>query len=112
MKKSEEIKRLKHELGRAQKKVGDQSKEIIELKKNAKFDRELINGISRASDIVFAQMCMSFGLDVKDDDGNHIGYRLEMPKPTDEPLEKYTMRTELKDDGVFTIGLVLKEEQE
>lgn len=113
MKKRDEIKLLKHELGRYQKKVGDQSKEIASLTKRWKEAASAMDGAHHAVNLIMARVCQTFGTEVQDEDNDnaHIGYRVEMAIPDEELLAKYDMKTEVKDGGMVMIGLVLKEEQ-
>lgn len=113
MKKRDEIKLLKHELGRYQKKVGDQSKEIIRLTKGLKSADEAIAAAHHAMNLIMARVCHTFGTEVKDEDNDnaHIGYRMSMEMPSEELLAKYEIKTEPKENGMVMIGLVLKEEQ-
>lgn len=103
MKKSEEIKKLKHELGRCRKKVGDQAKEIAVLtKENRRL--EAVNGaISRATDMILAQMCLTFGKDEEDADG--AKYCVTMPVPREELLEKYHVDADRNEEGGYTVRL-------
>lgn len=112
MKKSEEIKKLKHELGRYQKKVGDQSRELIALRKQVTVYEVGAEQTHHAVNLIMARVCQTFGEEVLDEDnGNaHIGYRMVMEKPSEELLEGYDIRTEQKEDGTITVGLVRKEE--
>lgn len=114
MKKSEEIKKLKHELGRYQKKVGDQSKEIVRLTKGWKEADAAIAAAHHAMNLIIARVCKTFGTEVLDEDnGNaHIGYRMVMEMPSEELLSKYTIKTERKEEGTVMIGLVVKEVEE
>jgi hypothetical protein len=113
MKKRDEIKLLKHELGRYQKKVGDQSKEIASLTKRWKEALSAMDGAHHAVNLIMARVCQTFGTEVQDEDnGNaHIGYRMSMEMPSEELLAKYKIKTEPKENGMVMIGLVLKEEQ-
>lgn len=112
MKKSEEIKHLKHELGRYQKKVGDQSKKLIALRQQVKIYEAGAAQTHHAMNLIIARVCQTFGTEVLDEDnGNeHIGYRMVMEMPSEELLSKYAIKTEAKEDGTVMIGLVLKEE--
>lgn len=114
MRKSEEIKQLKHELGRYQKKVGDQSKEITRLTKGWKKADAALAAAHHAMNLIVARVCQTFGTEVLDEDnGNeHIGYRMVMEMPREELLSKYAIKTEAKEDGTVMIGLVLKEEKD
>ena len=103
MKKRDEIKLLKHELGRYQKKVGDQSKEISALTKEAR-RLEVVNGaISRATDMILAQMCLTFGKEEEDADG--AKYHVSMPVPREELLGKYHVDADRNEDGEYTVRL-------
>lgn len=112
MKKSEEIKQLKHELGRYQKKVGDQSKDIARLTKGWKEADAAIAAAHHSVNLIMARVCQTFGTEILDEDnGNaHIGYRMTMEMPSEELLAKYEIKTEPKENGMVMLGLVLKGE--
>lgn len=110
MTKREEIKALKHELGRYQKKVGDQSKQIVTLTREKKEAERNFLAVNHANNLVLIELAEKFGVKVMDYEGSAcIGYRLQFDVPSVELDRKYDMRVEKK-DGMFTVGIVLKEE--
>lgn len=112
MKKRDEIKLLKHELGRYQKKVEDQSKEIARLTKWRKKADVAIAAAHHSVNLIMARVCQTFGTEILDEDnGNaHIGYRMTMEMPSEELLAKYEIKTEPKENGMVMLCLVLKGE--
>lgn len=110
MTKREEIKALKHELGRYQKKVGDQAKQIVTITREKNDAERNFLAVNHANNLVLIELAEKYGVKVTDDDsGDCIGYRLQFPVPSVDLDRKYDMRVEKK-DGMFTVGIVLKEE--
>lgn len=73
----DKVKRLEHELGRYQKKVGELMKVNAQLARCA----EGVAEISMATDALLAQVAIIYGEDVIDEDtGLTIGMRLTLPK--------------------------------
>ena len=73
----DKVKRLEHELGRYQKKVGELMKLNAQLSQRAAGVAE----ISIATDALLAQVAIIYGEDVIDEDtGLTIGMRLMLPK--------------------------------
>jgi hypothetical protein len=93
-----------------QKKVGDQSKQIATLTREKKDAERNFLAVNHANNLVLIELAEKYGVKVTDDEGIAcIGYRLQFPVPSVELDRKYDMRVEKK-DGVFTVGIVLKEE--
>ena len=73
----DKVKRLEHELGRYQKKVGELMKINAQLAHRA----DGVAEISMATDALLAQVAIIYGEDVIDEDtGLTIGMRLTLPK--------------------------------
>lgn len=115
MRNRDRIKQLEHELGRYQKKVGDQGKEINALKKQVAVFEIGAGQTHHAVNMVMARVCQTFGAEVLDEDNEnaHIGYRVSFQKPSEDLLKQYTVRTNMSEDGEsFVIGLELKWEED
>ena len=79
MRNVDEIKRLKHEIGRYRKKVADQQKENRELREQLEAFQAGMRELNMASDMILARTAMDYGEEVHDDQsGEIIGRRLRL----------------------------------
>lgn len=101
----DKVKNLEHELGRYQKKVGELMKLNAQLSRRA----EGVTEISMATDALLAQVALTYGEDVIDEDtGLPIGMRLTLPKfDVRETYRQYEVHAR-RDDGSYIIGVGLR----
>lgn len=103
----DKVKRLEHELGRYQKKVG----ELVEA--NAKLSQRAagVAEISIATDALLAQVAIAYGEDAVDPDtGAVIGKRLMLPKfDARETYRKYEVHAR-RDGENYIIGVGLRDD--
>lgn len=109
MRNRDRIKELEHELGRYQKKVGDQQKEISKLNSVVANDKTVHDARGKAFELFMKQVAIEFGEVVKDeDDGDKIiGYRLEMPVPVASETDKFNFR-DMRDEESHTYKVWLE----
>lgn len=103
----DKVKNLEHELGRYQKKVGELMKLNAQLSRRA----EGVTEISMATDALLAQVALTYGEDVIDEDtGLPIGMRLTLPKfDVRETYRQYEVHAR-RDDGSYIIGVGLRDD--
>lgn len=103
----DKVKRLEHELGRYQKKVGELMKLNAQLSKRAAG----VSEISIATDALLAQVAIAYGEDAVDPDtGAVIGKRLMLPKfDARETYRKYEVHAR-RDDENYIIGVGLRDD--
>ncbi len=101
----DKIKRLEHELGRYEKRVGDLMKLNAQLSRRA----EGVAEISMATDALLAQAAIAYGEDAADPDtGEIIGKRLTLPKfDARETHRKYEVHAR-RDGETYVIGVGLR----
>ena len=101
----DKVKKLEHELGRYQKKVGDLMKLNAQLSRRA----EGVAEISMATDALLAQVALTYGEDVIDEDtGLPIGMRLTLPKfDVRETYRQYEVHAR-RDGESYVIGVGLR----
>lgn len=112
----DKIKRLQHELGRYQKKVADQAKELAKLKEGLHHvylgEREVQRGV----DAILAQTALTYGKAAMDEDneGTYLGHRLTLPAfSVGDILSKYEVRARKDEEtGAYIVGVVPREEAE
>ncbi len=103
----DKVKRLEHELGRYQKKVGELMKLNAQLSQRAAGVAE----ISIATDALLAQVAIIYGEDVIDEDtGLTIGMRLMLPKfDVRKVYRQYEVHAR-RDGGNYIIGVGLRDD--
>lgn len=103
----DKVKRLEHELGRYQKKVGELMKINAQLARRA----EGVAEISMATDALLTQVAIIYGEDVIDEDtGLTIGMRLTLPKfDARETYRKYEVHAR-RDGESYVIGVGLRDD--
>ena len=103
----DKVKRIEHELGRYQKKVGELMKLNAQLSKRAAG----VSEISIATDALLAQVAIAYGEDAVDPDtGAVIGKRLVLPKfDARETYRKYEVHAR-RDDENYIIGVGLRDD--
>lgn len=103
----DKVKRLEHELGRYQKKVGELMKANAQLARRA----EGVAEISMATDALLAQVAIIYGEDVIDEDtGLTIGMRLTLPKfDVRKVYRQYEVHAR-RDGENYVIGVGLRDD--
>lgn len=103
----DKVKRLEHELGRYQKKVGELMKINAQLARRA----DGVAEISMATDALLAQVAIIYGEDVIDEDtGLTIGMRLTLPKfDVRKVYRQYEVHAR-KDGDNYIIGVGLRDD--
>lgn len=103
----DKVKRLEHELGRYQKKVGELMKLNAQLSQRTAGVAE----ISIATDALLAQVAIIYGEDVIDEDtGLTIGMRLMLPKfDVRKVYRQYEVHAR-RDGGNYIIGVGLRDD--
>lgn len=103
----DKVKRLEHELGRYQKKVGELMKVNAQLARRA----EGVAEISMATDALLAQVAIIYGEDVTDEDtGLTIGMRLTLPKfDVRKVYRQYEVHAR-RDGENYVIGVGLRDD--
>jgi hypothetical protein len=103
----DKVKRLEHELGRYQKKVGELMKANAQLARRAAGVAE----ISIATDALLAQVAITYGEDAVDPDtGAVIGKRMTLPKfDAREIYRKYEVHAR-RDGEQYIIGVGLRDD--
>ena len=112
MRNVDKIKQLQHELGRYEKKVADQAKEIARLQEKDRDAGAGLTGLSRSMDATLACVALKYGEVVKDEETSEVlGYRLELGKfDIEQTLAQYTVHTGWNEDKTgYTVGVMAKE---
>ena len=103
----DKVKKLKHEIGRYEKRCGDLMKLNAQLSKRAAG----VSEVSIATDALLAQVAIAYGEDAVDPDtGAVIGKRLMLPKfDARETYRKYEVHAR-RDDENYIIGVGLRDD--
>lgn len=103
----DKVKKLKHEIGRYEKRCGDLMKLNAQLSKRAAG----VSEISIATDALLAQVAIAYGEDAVDPDtGAVIGKRLMLPKfDARETYRKYEVHARRGDEN-YIIGVGLRDD--
>ena len=103
----DKVKRLEHELGRYQKKVG----ELMKINEQLAHHADGVAEISMATDALLAQVAIIYGEDVIDEDtGLTIGMRLTLPKfDVRKVYRQYEVHAR-KDGDNYIIGVGLRDD--
>lgn len=106
----DKVKRLEHELGRYQKKVG----ELMKANEKLREDMEGLNQLRMAFDAWIIQIALAYGEAVKDPDtGEEIprmkALHLERPK-VDPLLEEYEIHQRVDEKNVMHIAVGLRDD--
>ena len=100
------IKQLEHELGRYQKKVGDQAKEAAKLRDELKTATEAAGQMAMSFDAALIQSALSCGEKIHDEEsGDFIGWRLEIPKIKPRELKEKYKVSAWADEEILHIGV-------
>ena len=103
----DKVKRLEHELGRYQKKVGELMKINAQLARRA----DGVAEISMATDALLTQVAIVYGEDVIDEDtGLTIGMRLTLPKFDVRTVYRQYEVHARKDGENYIIGVGLRDD--
>ena len=107
---SESIKRLEKELGRWQKKVRDQRKELERLRQAEEDARQAVLGTGRLLDGILTALALHLGERAEDPDtGEALGWRLTVPGfDLAETEEKYEVRARRDSGGGYVVGVLEK----
>ena len=110
MRNVDEIKRLKHEIGRYRKKVADDAKEMRKLREQLEDFQRSSEQVHRTVNAILIRMAMEYGVLATDDKtGEKLGWRLEMQKPDVEMCSQYEVRTRVNEQGGYTVGVLPRE---
>lgn len=113
MRNSDEIKRLKYELGRYRKKVGDDAAVIADLRRSLEAARRTVIGTHMGANAMQAALALRYGVDADDPDrpGVVLGKRLVLPAyGVEDMLKQYEVHARKGEDGAYVIGVVSREE--
>lgn len=113
MRNIDEIKRLKKELGRYQKKVADQAKENEKLRQSLKLAYDGNAQTQRAVDALMAQAAITCGKEVTDEEsGEKLGYSLSLPLfQVGHILSRYEVHARRdKEKDLYVVGVVPRED--
>lgn len=106
----DKIKRLEKELGRWQKKVRDQRKELERLRQAEEDARQAVLGTGRLLDGILTALALHLGERAEDPDtGEALGWRLTVPGfDLAETEEKYEVRARRDSGGGYVVGVLEK----
>ena len=109
MRNVDRIKSLEHELGRYRKKVEDQQKEMDKLNEMTRTQAEGADQVGILVDAILAATASRYGTVVEDDDGNVIGFRLELEEFELERMRKLWQVSAQKHGDTYTIGVMARD---
>lgn len=110
MRNVDEIKKLKNEIARRDKKIADQGAEIKKYKDIADMSQSGMAEINATVDSLLAQLAVKYGEVVSDDDGKAIGFRLALPKyDVSDTLKTYEVKAQRDKDGNYIVGVMTRE---
>ena len=106
----DKVRRLEKELGRWQKKVLDQRKELEKLRKTEETAREAALETGRLLDGILTALALTLGERAEDpDSGEALGWRLSVPAFTLEETEThYEIQARRDSGGGYVIGVMEK----
>lgn len=113
MRNVDEIKRLKHEIGRYRKKIGDQQKENKDLKEQLEAFQAGMRELNMATDMILARTAMDHGEEVRDDQTDALlGWRLKLnERITAALLEEVEVVSRFdKNEKCYIVAAMVKEE--
>ena len=112
MRNVDKIKDLEHELGRYRKKVADQDAQIEKLKDMVQYQTEGAQELGRLIDAILAAVASKYGVVVRDESQEVIGYRLELDDfAVDRMMDRFQVNSQ-KRGTQYIIGAMLKEEND
>lgn len=106
MRNADRIRELEKEIGRRDKKILDQSRELEELRKEAAVLRKGSSEVQRAVDAILATVTLQYGVRAVDpDSGEDIGWRLAVPGfDVAGTLKRYEVHARRGEDG-YMVGV-------
>lgn len=106
----DKIKRLEKELGRWQKKVRDQRKELERLRQAEEDARQAVLGTGRLLDGILTALALHLGERAEDPDtGEALGWRLTVPGfDLAETEQQYEVRARRDSGGGYVVGVLEK----
>ena len=108
MRNVDKIKDLEHELGRYRKKVADQDAQIEKLKDMVQYQTEGAQELGRLIDAILAAVASKYGVVVRDESQEVIGYRLELDDfAVDRMMDRFQVNSQ-KRGTQYIIGARLK----
>lgn len=113
MRNVDKIKQLQHELGRYEKKVADQAKEIARLQEREAELGRAITEISRQANAFRIRLALKYGVEVRQEEsGDLLGWRLTLDKyDITETLNEFETKMSWDATGEgYTIGVWAKEQ--
>lgn len=112
MRNIDKIKDLEHELGRYRKKVNDQSIQIADLEAKIRLYEEGARQTNTLVDAIMAAVANKYGIVVRDEAEEVIGYRLELDDfAVDRMMDRFQVNSQ-KRGTQYIIGAMLKEVEE
>ena len=112
MRNVDRIKELEHELGRYRKKVADQQKELDKLNNQVRTQAEGADQVGILVDAILAATASRYGTVVEDDDGNVIGFRLELEAFELERMRKRWKVSAQRRGSSYVVGVMEREDRE
>lgn len=109
MRNVDKIKRLNHELGRYQKKVLDQAKELEALRRSLEAANHGSQETQMLVDALLTCITLAYGEEAKDpDNGEQIGHRLTVPVfSVEEVRSKYEIHARRDEkNGTYILGVI------
>lgn len=112
MRNIDKIKDLEHELGRYRKKINDQSIQIADLEAKVRLFEEGARQTNVLVDALMAAVAQKYGIVVRGEDDEAIGYRLELDDfAVDRMMDRFQVSSQ-KRGTQYIIGAMLKEVKE
>ena len=111
MRNVDRIKALEHELGRYRKKVEDQQKELDRLNEQVRTQAEGADQVGILVDAILAATASRDGTVVEDDDGNVIGFRLELADFELERMRKRWNVSAHRRGSTYIVGVKEREDE-
>ena len=112
MRNVDRIKALEHELGRYRKKVADQQKELDRLNEQVRTQAEGADQVGILVDAILAATASRYGTVVEHDDGNVIGFRLELADFELERMRKRWKVSAQRRGSSYVVGVMEREDRE
>lgn len=112
MRNIDKIKDLEHELGRYRKKINDQSIQMADLEAKVRLFEEGARQTNVLVDALMAAVAQKYGIVVRGEDDEAIGYRLELDDfAVDRMMDRFEVSSQ-KRGTQYIIGAMLKEVKE
>lgn len=111
MRNVDRIKALEHELGRYRKKVADQQKAIDRMSEQVRTQAEGADQVGILVDAILAATASRYGTVVEDDDGNVIGFRLELADFELERMRRCWRVSAQRRGSSYVVGVMEREDE-